>query len=66
MEIETYLAIALLHMGNDAMMTHEAKMRYRVWASLFWSLVWPLTAAIMIAGVVYRQRKHNTKDHRTE
>ena len=59
MTLETYLAIALLHMGQDALLTHEAKIPYRAWASLFWSLVWPCTAALLIAGVVYRQRKPN-------
>ena len=57
MTIETYLAIALLHMGKDAAQTHEAKIPYHAWISLFWSLIWPLTAAIMIFGVIYRQRK---------
>ena len=59
MTLETYLAIALLHMGQDALQTHEAKIPYRATASLFWSLIWPVTAAIMIAGVIYRQRKPN-------
>lgn len=59
MTLETYLAIALLHMGQDAMQTHEAKIPYRALASLFWSLIWPLTATIMIVGVIYRQRKPN-------
>jgi len=64
MTIETYLAIALLHMGQDAMQTYEAKIPYRVAASLFWSLVWPLTAAILIVGTVYRQKKEENESDR--
>lgn len=60
MTLETYLAIALLHMGQDALKTHAAKIPYRAWASLFWSLIWPFTAALMIVGVIYRQRNPNT------
>ena len=60
MTLETYLAIALLHMGQDALQTHAAKIPYRATASLFWSLIWPFTAALMIAGVIYRQRRTNT------
>lgn len=59
MTLETYLAIALLHMGQDALLTHEAKIPYRATASLVWSLIWPLTAAILIVGVIYRQRNAN-------
>ena len=59
MTLETYLAIALLHMGQDALLTHEAKIPYRATASLVWSLIWPLTAAILIFGVIYRQRNPN-------
>lgn len=59
MTLETYLAIALLHMGQDALLTHEAKIPYRATASLVWSLIWPLTAAILIVGVIYRQRNPN-------
>lgn len=68
MTLETYLAIALLHMGQDALRTHEAKVPYHATASLFWSLIWPFTAALMIAGVIYhRQRKPNTcRDARRE
>lgn len=60
MTLETYLAIALLHMGQDALQTHEAKIPYRARASLVWSLIWPFTAALMIAMVIYRQRKPNS------
>lgn len=59
MTLETYLAIALLHMGQDALLTHEAKIPYRATASLVWSLIWPITAAILIVGVIYRQRNPN-------
>lgn len=61
MTIETYLAIALVQMGSDAMQTHEANITYRWAASLFWSLIWPLTAVIMISGVVYRQGRPGQK-----
>ena len=59
MTLETYLAIALLHMGQDALQTHEAKIPYRATASLVWSLIWPFTAALMIASVIYSQRRRN-------
>jgi hypothetical protein len=59
MTLETYLAIALLHMGQDALQTHEAKIPYRATASLVWSLIWPFTAALMIALVIYSQRRRN-------
>ena len=59
MTLETYLAIALLHMGQDALLTHEAKIPYRATASLVWSLIWPFTAALMIASVIYSQRRRN-------
>ena len=62
MTLETYLAIALLHMGQDALLTHEAKIPYRATASLVWSLIWPLTAALMIALVIYQQRRANGAD----
>lgn len=56
MTMEIYLGIALLQMGHDAMQTYNAKMRYRVVSSLMLALLWPLTNAIMVAGVVIRQR----------
>jgi hypothetical protein len=59
MTLETYLAIALLHMAKDAMQTHEAKMQYRVASSFFLSMVWPLTSSVIILGVIYRQRHPN-------
>ena len=59
MTLETYSAIALPHMGQDALQTHEAKIPYRATASLVWSLIWPFTAALMIALVIYSQRRRN-------
>lgn len=38
---------------------HEAKIPYRATASLVWSLIWPFTAALMIAMVIYQQRRTN-------
>ena len=61
MTLETYLAIALLHMGQDALLTYEAKIPYRATASLVLSLIWPFTAALMIALVIYSQRRTNAK-----
>ena len=59
MTLETYLAIALLQMGHDAMQTYNAKMHYRVVSSLMLALMWPITNALMVAGVVIRQRHNN-------
>ena len=59
MTLETYLAIALLQMGHDAMQTYNAKMHYRVVSSLMLALLWPITNALMVAGVVIRQRRSN-------
>ena len=53
MILGTYLAIALLHMEIDATLSYE-KFPYRVWSSLFWALVWPLTAVIVIACVAVK------------
>ena len=66
MTLETYLAIALLQMGNDAMQTYNAKMHYRVVSSLMLALLWPITNALMVAGVVIRQSPNTQGQPRRE
>lgn len=64
MTVKIYLGIALLQMGQDAMQTYNAKMHYRVVSSLLLALLWPITNALMVAGVVIRQRPNTSREAR--
>lgn len=57
MNLTIYLSFALITMGLDAAASYEARVRYRPWRSLMWSLLWPLTMVIFIVFVQIRQRR---------
>lgn len=55
MSIWTYLAIALMTMEADALAHSAAGERFRVVVSALLALCWPVTAPIVIAGIVWAQ-----------
>lgn len=55
MSIWAYLGIALVTMEADALACAVAGVRYRVTASAVCSILWPVTAPFVIAGVVMCQ-----------
>ena len=60
MNVETYLAIALLNMGWDCAHCVNEKREYNIIPSLFISLLWPVVMIVIISLKTYRQYKENT------
>ena len=56
MNITTYLAIALASVYCDALLCYAMRVRFSLFGSLFFSLLWPLTVPILIFRVAYVTR----------
>jgi hypothetical protein len=52
----TYLGIALLFMGQDALHTSLKKLPYKWFASLVLALLWPITSVLLIFGAIRKIR----------
>lgn len=57
MNLYTYLGLALLLMEVDALMSWNAKVKFRWIRSLILALIWPITIPCVIGGVIKDQRK---------
>ncbi len=65
MSIWTYLGIALITMEADATACFLSGIRYRWFASLSMSLLWPITSPSVILGVIKMQRRKTNKKEPT-